>query len=292
MAQISDGFVLRHATSSPIAPQFSTVGTDIASVATTPIHYKDHDGNLLNQLATGFTFRHLGRPWLVTALHCLTGRNVFTGKPINAQTGFEPLEILAYPNREAHGGLTRWKDNISLYDDAGTANFFIDPFFDEFRTDIGVIPLNESAYPVRCINLHPADDLLACVGSDCFVVGYPLSSIDDPFFPVWRRGSFAYEPSSPVDGKPIFLIDAATSSGMSGSPLIQRWSGPAPIQGANGRVEVAVDRVISSALCGVYGGRAHSADNVGPIGYGWYSNRITLIIEGAVRYDRAIFRSG
>lgn len=131
------------------------------------------------------------------------------------------------------------------------------------RTEITVLDLGKKPWSSSCINLQQQDDdLLAVVGSDCIVVGYPLPNIDDPFFPVWRRGSFAYEPAAPVNGKPIFLIDAATSRGMSGSPIIQVWHDPAPLRSADGIAEIDPTRVRSSRLRGVYGGRAHSARSV------------------------------
>jgi hypothetical protein len=58
------------------------------------------------------------------------------------------------------------------------------------------------------------------VGSDVFIVGFPNGLVTQGVLPIWKRGSVATEPLHPVLGKPVFLIDATTRSGMSGSPII------------------------------------------------------------------------
>ena len=119
----NDGLILRSAPTT-FPPQFSVMGVDGISLATTPIQYFDHDGSLLSgQQATGFFFSYLGRYWLVTALHCLTGRNVFTGKYLDTRTGFEPKDIQFFPSYNVAGGVRRWRARHSLFDSSEESAF-------------------------------------------------------------------------------------------------------------------------------------------------------------------------
>lgn len=60
------------------------------------------------------------------------------------------------------------------------------------------------------------------VGDDCFILGYPLRNYEGLMLPIWKRGSLASETPLGLEGRPIFLVDAATTAGMSGSPIIRR----------------------------------------------------------------------
>lgn len=260
--------------------QFATWGVSHESFSVTPIRYLDFNGQEMSVHATGFVFKHVTGFYLITALHCLTGIDTFSGKNLSS-TGFRPKTITIYPShRLEDGNLTRATMQMSILDEDGNSLWKQDVNYDLLSTDIAVLRLvSDLPLDYVFINYRTEDDLLIMSGSDCFVLGYPLSEVEDPFLPIWRRGSLASEPGIPIDGKPVFLIDASTSRGMSGSPFIQRWFGPAPMRD-NGELIIKADAAVTSRLIGVYGGRAHSYQDVGPIGYGWYANRIDAIIEG------------
>jgi hypothetical protein len=156
-----------------------------------------------------------------------------------------------------------------------------DPLFASLRTDIACVEINLPNHRnIVCVNEAPDSPLLANVGFDCFVVGYPSSSYGPPQLPIWRKGSLAFEPMLPIDGKPIFLVDALTSPGMSGSAIYQRWHGPAPLM-ENGKLSVNLHAIVATRFVGVYGGRLGNKAEMGQIGYGWYANRIPIIISAA-----------
>lgn len=265
-----------------VKPQFGNTPPHTFSFACTPIEYYSAFGEILRgQHSSAFFWRYANKPYLVSALHCFSGRNVLTGTHLSP-SAFEPSAIKVWLTLEVSDKkVTREPLNLELYQD-GTPMWMTDPEFKTFHTDIAAVPLPlhlEERGRIVCLNDDPDEDLYAQVGADCFVVGYPSNLFGDPYLPIWRRGSFAYEPGAPLDGKPIFLVDAATSPGMSGSPIIQRWFGPAPIRVA-GQIEVHGEKVVTSRFVGVYGGRIDDSLRE-PIGYGWYANRLPLICRGA-----------
>jgi hypothetical protein len=278
MDKIPEGLRIRGTDKVAFLKQFDASGIDGMSFSVTPIKYLNHEGHELSAHATGFIYKHDTSYYLVTALHCLSGRNVFTGKNLSP-TGFIPNSIRIWPtHRLASGQVTRSMMQLVILDDDGDPKWRIDANQSALSVDIAVLPLQTHGLDLHAINDGEDDELLAVSGADCFVLGYPIPSIEDPFLPIWRKGSFASEPRIPIDGKPVFLVDASTSPGMSGAPIIQRWFGPAPVY-RNGDLVIMGSQAVTSKLVGVYGGRAHDYKDIGPIGYGWYANRIDGIIK-------------
>jgi hypothetical protein len=259
--------------------QFKSSIVSFESFAVTPIEYIGHNGDILDIHATGFVYQKNNEYFLVTALHCLTGKNVFNGKYISP-SGFEPFRIAVQPTEIlSEGQNQRIRLEMEITDSEDNALWLKDPNLDYFKTDIGIVKLpNLNNRKYVSFNSYHEKDSLAATGSECIVVGYPLRSDYKPYLPIWRRGSFATEPDIPLDNKPVFLIDDQTSKGMSGSPVIQRTFGPLA-KLVEGEWHIEPDNVVSSRLIGVYGGRAHDKDDIGPIGYAWYANRIDRIID-------------
>jgi hypothetical protein len=102
----------------------------------------------------------------------------------------------------------------------------------------------------------------ARVGSDVFILGYPLGLANQGVLPIWKRGSLASEPLFNIEGNiPIIYVDALTRHGMSGSPVL--FFGPEIID------ELGIPSTQKSNpndqpwLIGVYAGRrAASADEL------------------------------
>ena len=258
---------------------------DVRSIATTPIEYIGAEEQKLAQHASGFFYRHQERTYLVSARHAITGLDAFTDKPISS-TGYLPTKVAVYPSRTADdltGNVVtpHSPEIVEVRNGDGEQLWLEDPAFAALRTDIACVEMTSArANAIRCVNEVFDEQLLANVGVDCFVVGFSSASYHHPFFPIWRRGSIAYEPLSPVDDKPIFLVDAMTSAGMSGSAIFQRWHGPAPVLN-HGALEVDIKKIVSTRLIGVYGGRLGNKAELGQIGYGWYANRIPAILSSA-----------
>ncbi len=68
-------------------------------------------------------------------------------------------------------------------------------------------------------------DIAISVGSEVFIIGYPLGIAKQLNLPIWKRGSIASEFSVPFNGSPLFVIDSATREGLSGAPVYARSFG-------------------------------------------------------------------
>ena len=54
------------------------------------------------------------------------------------------------------------------------------------------------------------------------IIGFPFGLSGPGFLPIWKAGYIASEPELDYNNEPVFMIDARTSEGMSGSPVISR----------------------------------------------------------------------
>ena len=84
------------------------------------------------------------------------------------------------------------------------------------------------------------------------IIGYPGGLKGRGNFPLWKTGHIVSEPDLDYNGEPVFLIDATTRGGMSGSPVILRLKG--------GSRKRSGDRMIASTgystlFLGVYSGQ-------------------------------------
>lgn len=264
-------------------PQFE--GTvDGRSMMVTPIEYFGLDGSILEGLhATGFFYRHQGQAYLVSARHALTGLDAFSGEPFSKK-GYLPVLVKAYPAVSWGETSSRIAVTLRIRTEDGDPLWMEDPEFSELNTDIACVRVDHpDQSKFWCIEPHQDEALYSAVGFDCFVAGYPNRNYVAPFLPVWRRGSFAYEPSMAIHDRPIFLVDAATSPGLSGAPIFQRAHGPAAVVQGDELI-VKGDAVVTTRFVGVYGGRLDHSNQLAQVGYGWYANRIPMIISGAAQH--------
>lgn len=265
-------------------PQF-TGSIDGRSLIVTPIEYYDHSGSLLKDLhATGFFYRHEGEVYFVSARHALTGLDAFSNRAFS-KSGYLPQRVRVFPGLKKEESNFRINLDVEVRTPDGEPLWLQDPEFAELNTDIACIRIDHQHKDLFW-SIEPSQDenLFSAVGFDCFIAGYPNRNYRDPYLPIWRRGSFAYEPSVPVHDRPMFLVDAATSPGLSGSPIFQRAHGPAPIVGESGELVVKGDAVVSTRFVGVYGGRLDHTNQLAQVGYGWYANRIPMIVSGVAKH--------
>jgi hypothetical protein len=78
---------------------------------------------------------------------------------------------------------------------------------------------------MKPINKEIFDNEKPMVSDDVFVLGYPYDVKGGGNFPIWKRASIATEPDLNYNFLPQMLVDTATRSGMSGSPVIFRRTG-------------------------------------------------------------------
>jgi hypothetical protein len=226
-------------------------------------------------ICTGFLYRHGKDLYLVTNWHCFNGRDPNTKLP------FFPT-----PNRVGalfiqEGELVKWSPHIFML-----SNEDGDPLWYEHpehgpKIDVGILPVQVPAgYKPSPINDYRFSDIRVEVSQDVFILGFPLGLTGPLFLPVWKRGTIATEPSGNVGGLPKVLVDTATRSGMSGSPVIVRYRGYY-------KKDLSTDVPSSEdwfgqgdLFLGVYSGRLGDDELQAQLGVVWKAHVIEKIIEG------------
>ncbi len=267
-------------------PQFPEAPTSVLSMTVVVIEQLANDGTgkALSH-GTGFMWRAADGLWLITAKHVLTGRNPFDDTHLSA-TLFEPSEI------KVHFGVGRGSPiygreawTIPLYDKDKCPLWSEDPEFEKLKTDIAALPIDLGRSDIFCINDEPDfglyDNMFTHVGFQCFVVGYPTLAVSGFMLPIWRSGSIASDPRVAIDGKPIFLLDAATGPGFSGSPVWRLQIGPTAFHDSSlpTGIRIDSDAVIRPSFVGVYAGRLNHPHIGAQTPYVFYANRIPLILR-------------
>ena len=141
------------------------------------------------------------------------------------------------------------------------------------EVDVVAIPLNITLdIKVYDIDLSLADfDLMIYPSEAVSIIGFPAGVTSEGKLPIWKTGHVASDIGIDWGGKPAFLIDATTKSGMSGSPVIaKRVSIYQTSQGNN----------IGNAVkfLGIYSGREIDSSGI-EIGYVWKPKVISEILD-------------
>jgi hypothetical protein len=226
--------------------------------------------------ATGFTIQHDGKHYLATNWHVVTGRNADTLKCLDPNAAIPDRLIVSF---HSAGRLGEWKNlEIPLHDDDGTNSWIEHPL--GRAVDLALLPIASDPeiqfYPIDLalanVDLIPAPAMTVCV------IGYPLGLDAGGNWPIWKTGHIASEPDIDYEGKPVFLIDATTRSGMSGSPVIIRLNGGFATKGGGYMLAGGV----TTKFVGVYSGRIHENSEVGRV---WHPFLINEILEQRLRFD-------
>jgi hypothetical protein len=177
------------------------------------------------------------------------------------------------------------RENLPLYfDEAMQEPVWYEHPTHGHKVDVVAIPLHEricATYRLFPINHIDFDaNFKTEVADDAFVVGYPFSETPVAQLPIWKRASIASEPDVNIDGLPKLLVDTATRSGLSGSPVIMQRIG---IHGATGGKMIGseiIGRIRN--FIGVYSGRIGSDETKAQLGIVWKANVVEEIIDGKV----------
>lgn len=251
------------------------------------------DSLLVLAKATGFIYKRDNKQYLITNLHVVSGRNMYTGKienPEGAVPEFIKADVSVYDNvgtMRKSGEL-----QLNLYDANQIPLWLIHPQYKR-QIDIAVIQLNLN----NKINLWAINDMAqvstyVSVADEIFVVGYPLSlgANENKDFPIWKNATIASEPSVNyfADGRKAFVIDGTTRSGMSGSPVI-RYTHFTYNKDSQG-ISFGMSPQCVYNFLGIYSGRLISNDvnntnmeHESFLGLVWKKELIDEIIDGNIR---------
>jgi hypothetical protein len=221
--------------------------------------------------ATGFVVQKGSNHYLITNWHVVAGRNLETNQIISA-SGDIPDALLIWHHGKQLGSWVRKKEQ--LYDEKGTERWIE---HNKKRTvDVVALPLWKIDYDD--VTLYPFDlsladsDMVPEVAMPVSIIGFPLGLTSAGFFPIWKTGHIASEPNIDYHGEPLFLIDATTRGGMSGSPVVLRLNAGYKTQKGTTIMSSSGYR---TRFLGVYSGRLPRDSEIGRV---WRPHLISEIL--------------
>ena len=234
--------------------------------------------------ATAFTVRWNEIPYLVTNWHVVTGRNAETNECLDKKFAAIPNSLIV--RFHAKGKLGNWTFvQIPLLDESGTKTWLEHPL--GRAIDVVAIPLTPELESRA--NLYPLDlalasvDMMAMPAMPVSVIGYPLGLSAGESWPIWKTGHIASDPDIDYEpGRPAFLIDATTRSGMSGSPVVLRLDN---YQMSNGSQVLAGG--VKTKFMGIYAGRIHDDSEIGRV---WRPFVLTELFQRRLIFDEVTRR--
>lgn len=231
--------------------------------------------------ATGFIVSSPQREssWLVTNWHVVAGRNPQTGQALNAETGAVPDELIIA--HHVARSLGQWHSVTEpLYDEGGEPLWLEHPTFRR-RVDVVALPLTrtEGSELIGYDIWRDGPAIKYGISRPLSIIGFPFGRTGGGNLGIWTQGYVATEPEIDFDGLPLFLIDARTRSGQSGSPVIAYADGGMVTteDGGSGVFSGPVERFI-----GVYSGRIIDPADPQPstdLGLVWKRHAIADIID-------------
>ncbi len=237
---------------------------------------------------TGFIHEYDSKLYLITNGHNVTR--------INPDTNIRIIESAAFPVKIKTKARITPKANpntfvseffyIDLYEDVDykKPKWFVHPTHG-YKVDVIAIPFADTKDISEHVKLFPINkykfdnEFEIEIADDVFILGYPFDITGGKELPIWKRGTISTEPFIDIENLPKFLVDTATRSGMSGSPVIMQRNG---FHGFNSD-KMTGDEIFGliKLFAGIYSGRIGAEDNFQTqLGIVWKPHVINEIITG------------
>ncbi len=224
-------------------------------------------------IATGFVVDRDSSSFLVTNWHVVAGRDPGTNQPTHPSAAIpDTLQI----THHTKGILGSWQIATEpLYAQDSTPRWI--EHAQGQLIDVVALPLSNLP---QGIEIFPFDlalanaDLVPQPAMSVSIVGFPFGLSAGGVWPIWKTGHIATDPDVDFDGRPSFLIDATTRSGMSGSPVVVRSSGGHMTR--DGMYLIAGG--VTTKFLGIYSGRIRDDVELGRV---WRPSVLEEILGGA-----------
>lgn len=289
----------------------------MAAISNSVVHLTMRFDSTVLAIGTGVLYERDGQHFIVTAWHNVTGLHPETMQHLSAEGGVPDNIVASIVISRGEFGAHRMSIVLPLSDEE-KALFYIHPK-NWPRVDVAAIPFDPAAPHTFEMNLSdgtartalislldtgntgipaalcpvqkylvPNDDVAQRwldtveVTEELFIPGYPHNVQDYYSQPVWKRATIASSVQTGWNREPKFLIDSASKSGMSGSPVLYyNPNGEVRILGSTYRFAQDV-----AILAGIYVGRLGVTKEADPqIGTVWHRSVIDEIIDGKF-YER------
>ncbi len=285
----------------------------MAAISDSIVHLTMRFEETMLSIGTGFIYKHDSEYFIVTAWHNLTGLHSETLEPLSKKLSIPNNVVANIAIIHPGFGVSRMPIVIPLNDEERSF-FYVHPN-NWPRIDVAIIPFDPTSTflsgfylpsdtgkekgvylsPIMQVqgsgtteispvqnHLVPDSDIIkkwfesVDVTEELFIPGYPYNIQDYYTQPVWKRATVASSVQQGWNREPKFLIDSASKSGMSGSPVFYYSS--------SGTVKIRSSKYYFSngiaILAGVYVGRMGiEGENDPQIGTVWNQSVINEIVE-------------
>lgn len=262
------------------------------------------EGELELAIGTGFLYLVEDTYFLITNGHNVTGVNPESNTRLSKHAAFPTAIRLMlrceYQGEELASGVEPTLDDlpenhvisipttlvIALYEDEEyqVPGWLVHPKYG-YQVDVVAIPLYKKDEVPKELFLYPINKYgfqgEAVIADDVYVLGYPFGIAMSRTLPVWKRASIATEPSFDYKELPRLLVDTASRSGMSGSPVIFMRTGWHGLSDGQLTSESFMGTI--TGFVGVYSGRIGGKDEFeAQLGIVWRKEVIEEIIEARI----------
>lgn len=245
----------------------------IDPLSTTSVYIHQLTNGQIIGSATGFVIEKNNQKYLITNWHVVSGRHPESNQITNPD-GLTPTHLqITY---HAAIGLGNWIRKIEPLLNADSSKKWLEHSLGQ-QIDVVALPLENLGADiiVYSFDLNLANtDIVSQPAMPVSIIGYPLGLVTGVHFPIWKTGHIASDPDLDFNNKPVFLIDATTRGGMSGSPVVMRMNGG--YQRRSGAQVLAGG--IKTLFLGVYSGRIQADSEIGMV---WRPVVIDEIFENA-----------
>lgn len=264
------------------------IRNDSLSLSTHYLRMISFGSSTVMSTGTGFVYELDSELYLITNGHNVTRVNPDTNERLTNSAAF-PIKIRTKAKivpKDNPNAFSSEFFEIDLYKDEEflKPKWFIHPVHG-YRVDVIAIPFASIAEIPEHVKLFPINkyefdnEFDIEVADDVFILGYPFDITGGKELPIWKRGTISTEPIIDIENLPKFLVDTATRSGMSGSPVIMQRNG---LHGFNGKEMTGKEIFgIIRLFAGIYSGRIGAEDNFQTqLGIVWKQSVIDEIISG------------
>lgn len=260
---------------------------DHTSFSTYYLQMIPYGSEIAMSTATGFVYQSGSILYLITNGHNFTRLNCETNERITASAAF-PVKVKTKfrgINPESPDMIGTVEFSLNLYEDEEhqKPKWLIHPEYG-YKVDVVAMEILDLSTYTGILKFYPinkfdySEEFPIRVSDDVFILGYPFNVTGGSDLPIWKRGSIATEPSIDIDNLPKYLIDTASRSGMSGSPVVMQRSG---FHMSGNQISTTDILGVIRNFAGIYSGRIGAKDNFDvQLGIVWKPHVIEEIIKG------------
>jgi hypothetical protein len=263
------------------------IKTDYLSKVTHQIAIGRSDTNVIFSTASSFLYKFKDDIYLITNWHNVTGINPENGVPLSRHSGIPTVFIIYFRLKNEPGSALKTIINLYQDDDYQNPCWLEHPIFGN-KVDVVAIKI-EQKVEFHYSPINNADfetDIPPEVSDEAFILGYPFEDFRYLGLPIWKKASIATEPTVNEDQLPKLLVDTATRSGLSGSPVIFQRIGIHKLENGVITNNSIIGRI--RGFLGIYSGRIGKGEIHAQLGIVWKGKVIEEIIKGG-KYGKAEF---